>query len=86
MRERLVTRIYNLMLTDPEKRWTYDELATLLASRKKIICARCLELRDAGKIVRVLVPSGRPRGRKALVWIKPPEPAYPSWLATSIRK
>jgi hypothetical protein len=81
----LVHRIHQLMLTDPEKLWSYDELAYRLNSRKKVICSRCLDLYKIGVIDKVLIASGKLRGKTARVSIKKEAIEYPSWLSPSVR-
>lgn len=76
-------RIYALMQTNPEKLWTYDELSLLLGAVKKTVCSRCLDLYNEDMIDKVMVKTGRPRGRKCLLFIKPIESTYPSWLVPS---
>lgn len=84
MTERLFIRIYSLMQTNPQKLWTYEELSLTLGVVKKTVCSRCLDLYNANKIDKVMVSTGRPRGRMALLFIKPKEQhEYPSWLVPS---
>jgi hypothetical protein len=76
----LARRILDLLLTDPEKQWSYDEICLLLGSANKTVSSRCMDLLRSDKVIRVMVPSGRPRGRCALVSIKPQLPNFPTWL------
>jgi hypothetical protein len=78
--ERLVQRIYQLLLKDPHRRWSYGELAHATGCRVKVISARCRDLLNLSKIERLMVPTGKLRGRMALVSIKRPDIEYPSWL------
>lgn len=76
----LARRIYDLLLTEPDRLWSYDEICDCLGSANKTVSSRCMDLMRADKVNRVMVPSGRPRGRRALVSIKPQIPSFPSWL------
>lgn len=76
----LARRIHDLLLTDPEKQWSYDEICFLLGAVNKTVSSRCMDLLRAGKLVKEMVPSGRPRGRCVRVSIKPSIPVFPSWL------
>lgn len=77
--QRLIHRIYALMLTEPDRAWSYEELGRRLGARQKIVCARCLELVEEKKITKVLIGSGKPRGRTARVSIRH-DGEYPGWL------
>jgi hypothetical protein len=77
--QRLIDRIYTLLLTEPDRAWSYEELARLLGSSREIVCARCLQLLEQRKITKIFVGSGKPRGRRALVSIRH-EVQYPAWL------
>lgn len=76
----LARRIHELLLTEPEKQWSYDEICARLGAVNKTVSSRCMDLMRAGKLVKEMVPSGRPRGRCVRVSIKPAIPAFPSWL------
>lgn len=76
----LARRIYELLLTEPDRQWSYDEICARLGAVNKTVSSRCMDLLRAGKLVKVMVPSGRPRGRCALVSVKPQIPTFPTWL------
>lgn len=79
----LARRIHELLLTEPDRQWSYDEICERLGSVNKTVSSRCMDLLRAGKLVKEMVPSGRPRGRRALVAIKPQIPTFPAWLLPS---
>jgi hypothetical protein len=76
----LSRRIHQLMLTDPDKYWSYDELCAILGAVNKTVSSRCMDLYREGLIEKMMVPSGRPRGRCARVIIKKHLPTFPAWL------
>lgn len=80
----LARRIYELLLTDPERQWSYDEICTQLGAVNKTVSSRCMDLLRAGKLVKEMVPSGRPRGRCVRVSIKPSIPTFPTWLLPTL--
>jgi hypothetical protein len=75
-------RIYDLMMTEPEKLWGYDELGERLGKSPKTVCTRCLELRELNLIDTVSLESGKLRGRTTRLFIKRslPKVQYPEWL------
>ena len=77
---RLYMRIYALMQTNPQKMWTYDEIARSLNAVKKTVYSRCLDLYNEGMIDKVIVKTDNPKYRKALLFIKKKPQVYPSWL------